>query len=77
MNQIATLESTRNVRHPLVIFATRTETLAGRVKAGELLFLDAVDMAYSAADFAGLVDSYGDDKVQGILAGAFMRCRNV
>jgi hypothetical protein len=28
-------------------------------------------MAYSAADYAGLVDRYGDDVVQIILADAF------
>jgi hypothetical protein len=35
-------------------------------------FLDAVDMAYSAAEFSGLVSRYGDDLVQATLALAFM-----
>jgi hypothetical protein len=29
-------------------------------------------MAYTAADFAGLVERYGDDGVQAVLAKAFM-----
>ena len=37
----------------------------------QLGFIDAIDMAYTAADFAGLVDRYGDDTVQMILADAF------
>jgi hypothetical protein len=45
--------------------------MAARSKAGGLLFLDAVDFLYSAAEFAGLVDRYGDDVIQKILADAF------
>ena len=61
--------------HPLSIFAERCTTLAARVKRGELLFLEAVDFAYSAADFSGLVESYGDDRIQKVMAGAFIGCR--
>jgi Protein of unknown function, DUF599 len=43
-----------------------------RVRAGEIEFLDADDMAYSAAEFSGLVSRYGDDLVQATLALAFM-----
>jgi hypothetical protein len=50
----------------------KSRILANRVREGELPFLDAVDMAYSAAEFAGLVGRYGDDLVQVTLALAFM-----
>jgi len=49
----------------------RSCTLAERVFDGQLGFIDAIDMAYTAADFAGLVDRYGDDTVQMVLADAF------
>jgi hypothetical protein len=61
--------------HPLDLFHERCLTLADRVALGDLPFIDAVDTAYSAADFAGLVDHFGDDTVQTVLAAAFMRCR--
>lgn len=60
---------------PLTILADRCATLAARVRRRELPFIDAIDMAYSAADFAGLVDCYGDDRIQALLADAFMGCR--
>jgi len=41
------------------------------VLSGQLSFIDAVDIAYSAADWSGLVDRYGDDVVQLVLADAF------
>jgi hypothetical protein len=50
----------------------RFRTLAAKVRAGEIDFLDAVDMAYSAADFADLVERVGDDLVQATPALAFM-----
>jgi hypothetical protein len=56
---------------PLGLLLDRASALAARAKDGSLPFLDAVDMAYSAADYAGLVDRYGDDVVQIILADAF------
>jgi hypothetical protein len=61
--------------NPLTLLLDRCRTLAGRVKNGDLPFVEAVDFAYSAADFAGLVDRYGDDQVQSVLADAFMGCR--
>jgi hypothetical protein len=60
---------------PLTLLLDRCRTLAGRVKNGDLPFVEAVDFAHSAADFAGLVDRYGDDQVQAVLADAFMGCR--
>jgi hypothetical protein len=56
----------------LDLLLERSRTLAARVRAGEIEFLDAVDMAYSAAEFAGLVERHGDDLVQATLALAFM-----
>ncbi len=64
-----------NAPDPLAILSDRCATLADRVRQREISFIDAVDMAYSAADFAGLVESYGDDKIQAVLADAFRGCR--
>lgn len=47
-------------------------TLAERVDAGDLAFLDAIDMGWEAAAFAGTVDRVGPDLVQHVLAVAFM-----
>jgi hypothetical protein len=55
----------------LSLFAIRASELADRVHAGQLSFIDAVDMAYSAAQWSGLTESVGDDAVQKILAAAF------
>jgi hypothetical protein len=43
------------------------------VAGGTLMFIDAVDMAYSAAEWSGLTDDVGDNAVQNVLAIAFMR----
>jgi len=50
-------------------------TLADRMLSGQLPFIDAVDMAYSAAEWSGLVDRVGDDLIQLVLADAFVRVR--
>ncbi len=63
--------------NPLEILSARCATLATRVRQRELPFIDAIDMAYSAADFAGLIESYGDDQIQTVLADAFMGCSGV
>ena len=60
----------------LSLLFDRTVALAERARCGELGFIDAVDMAYSAADWAGLVDRYGDDLVQLVLADAFAEARS-
>ena len=39
--------------HPLDLLYVRSCTLAERVCEGTLPFIDAIDMAYSAAQFAG------------------------
>jgi hypothetical protein len=59
----------------LEILARRSLELADRVAAGELKFIDAVDLAYSAAAWAGLVETLGDDVVQATLAAAFANAR--
>jgi hypothetical protein len=63
--------------HPLDLLYVRSCTLAERVCDGTLPFIDAVDMAYSAAEFTGLCDSWGDDAVQAVLADAFMQVPKV
>lgn len=60
---------------PLDLLYERSCTLADRVAAGDLAFIEAVDMAASAADFAGVTDHYGPDQVQHVLAAAFMGVR--
>jgi hypothetical protein len=59
----------------LEILALRSLELADRVAAGEVAFLDAVDMAYEAAVWSGLTETVGDDVVQAILAAAFANAR--
>jgi hypothetical protein len=56
----------------LVLLYDRCCVLVARVAAGQLPFLDAVDMAWSASEFSGTVDRVGPDRVQAILARAFM-----
>jgi hypothetical protein len=63
--------------HPLDLLLARCCTLADRVARGELAFLDAVDMCWSASEFSGLVDRYGPDQIQLVLAAAFMAKRDV
>jgi hypothetical protein len=53
-------------------FSDRCEQLALRVRAGQLPFIEAVDLAYSAAQWGGAVDALGDDRVQQVMARAFM-----
>jgi hypothetical protein len=67
-------ERTRASRQ-LEIFARRALDLADQVAAGQLRFLDAVDIAYDAASWAGLVKAVGDDVVQATLAAAFANAR--
>jgi hypothetical protein len=60
----------------LEILALRSLELADRVAAGEIAFLDAVDMAYDAAVWSGLTSTVGDDIVQATLAAAFANARS-
>jgi hypothetical protein len=54
------------------LFGARCHQLAERVSAGVIPFVEAVDLAYSAAVWSGLSDCVGDDAVQNIMANAFM-----
>ena len=55
----------------LEILAARSLDVADRVKAGEIEFIDAVDVAYEAACWSGLAETVGNDVVQTVLATAF------
>ena len=55
----------------LEILAARSLDLADRVKAREIEFIDAVDLAYEAACWSGLTETVGNDLVQTVLATAF------
>jgi len=57
------------------MFALRSFDFADRVEAGEIKFLDAVDVLYDSAVASGLVDSVGDDAVQSAMAVAFATMR--
>ena len=59
----------------LEILAIRALELADQVAARELRFQDAVDLAYEAAVWSGLVETVGDDVVQLTLAAAFANAR--
>ena len=74
------------VRTQLQNLARRAGELADRVAAGTLEFIDAVDLAYSAAVWADLPEAIdrselvtnnitGDDIVQQVLAAAFATVR--
>ena len=60
------------IARQLEILALRSFELADRARAGEIEFIDAVDMAYSAAEWAGLTESANPDVVQAVLATAFV-----
>jgi hypothetical protein len=59
----------------LEILALRSLELADSVAEGSIKFIDAVDVAYEAAVWSGLVDEVGDDIVQACLAAAFANAR--
>ena len=58
--------------YSLDLLFVRACTVAERVSLGQIRFIDGVDLCYSAADWSGVIDHYGDDVVQNILAQAFM-----
>ena len=76
MNLLPKQNHTRKTDHPLDLLFERTVALADRTHDGSLPFVDAVDMAYSAADWSGLVDRFGDEVVQLVLADAFLGVRS-
>jgi hypothetical protein len=57
---------------PLDLLFERCCTLADRVDAGEIGFIDAVDMAWEAAEFAGTIARVGPDLVQWVVGCAFV-----
>jgi hypothetical protein len=65
------------VDRQLEILFQRSCYLAEAVAAGTITLLDAVDMAQSAAEWSGVVDSAGPDAVQAVLAAAFVGTRVV
>jgi hypothetical protein len=73
MQDIATISANSKCATdiPLEIFFDRACTIADRVKSGGIPFLDAVDMLWTAAEFAGTVERCGPDAVQSCLAKAF------
>jgi hypothetical protein len=63
------------VARQLEILALRSLELADQVAASEIRFFDAIDLAYEAAIWSGLVKAVGDDIVQATLAAAFANAR--
>ncbi len=74
MNAATEVDTRTSAPHDpaLDLLFERCGQLADRVVDGELQFLDAVDLAWSAAEFAGTVDRVGPDAVQQVLAAAFI-----
>jgi hypothetical protein len=68
---LAATHSPPELNPALHVLAVRAGQLADRVRRGQLPFIEAVDMAYSAAQWSGLTESVGDDAVQMVLADAF------
>ena len=71
----ASLPRSAHCAAQLKILALRTLELADQVAAGQLGFIDAVDLAYSAAVWAGLNESIGEEIVQLTLAAGFANAR--
>jgi hypothetical protein len=65
----------RGTTRQLELLALRSFELADRVAAGELQFLDAVDVAFDSAVASGLADSVGYDVLQVVLAATFEKVR--
>ena len=59
----------------LELFALRCLEIADKVAAGEIAFLDGIDLAYEAARWSGLVEKVGDDVIQMTMAAAFANAR--
>jgi hypothetical protein len=65
------------VTQQLEILALRSLELADQVAAGHLPFIDAVDMAYSAAQWAGLPETVGDNTIKLALSASFPNARRL
>ena len=77
MKDIGTIstDSKPAIHIPLELFFERACTIADRVAAGGIPFLDGVDMLWSAAEFAGTVSRCGPYAFQAVLALAFTEGR--
>jgi len=64
-----------NLSDQLCVLFDRCCTIADRIRDGSIGFIDGVDLAYSAAEWSGLVDRFGDDLIQLVLADAFIGVR--
>lgn len=60
-----------HIARRLAVLRVRAWELADRAAVGEIDFIDAIDIAYSAALWSGLVADAGDDAVQEAIAPAF------
>lgn len=54
------------------LFQIKARIMAERVAAGLISKVDGVDMLFSAADYSGLLESVGEDRVQAEMARAFL-----
>jgi hypothetical protein len=68
-------QATRVLLDPLDVFRERCAAQAYLVEGGAIAFLDAVDNLQTDAEWDGLIDRYGQDKIQQILARAFEEAR--
>ena len=59
------------VARQIEILIRHATTLALRVEAGQLGFIDAIDICYEAAVASGMAESVGDDQIQSILHDCF------
>jgi hypothetical protein len=66
-----TATATCFLERQLRLFEQRCREIVERLDAGLIGFIDAVDLAYSAAVWSGLADHVGDDVVQMVMARAF------
>jgi hypothetical protein len=67
------MEETYNKLPPdLQVFYLRSLEMAERITHGKMPMNEGVDFLYSAAQWAGLTEKYGDDEIQGILAKALI-----
>lgn len=65
------LECNNDPPASLQILADAARTMAGDVRAGRISFTDAVDHCHSAAVWADLPETVGENIVQFVLAQAF------
>jgi hypothetical protein len=64
-----------HITKQLEVLAIRAMELADQASVDQLRVLEAVDIAYEAALWAGLVKVVGDDIVSDVLSAAFANAR--